>query len=35
MKIKEIAEKIDAQKVMNVIAMNEISGNTAIAYRFK
>lgn len=34
MKIKEIAEKIDAHKVMDAIAMNEISGNTAVAYRF-
>lgn len=34
MKIKDIAKNIDAVKVMNVIALNEISGNTAIAYRF-
>lgn len=34
MKIKEIAEKIDAHKVMDAIAMNEISGNLSVAYRF-
>ena len=34
MKIKDIAKNIDAVKVMNVIALNEISGNTAVAYRF-
>lgn len=34
MKIKDIVKKIDAVKVMNIIALNEISGNKAIAYRF-
>ena len=34
MKVKEIAEKIDAHKVMDAIAMNEISGNLSVAYRF-
>lgn len=34
MKIKEIAEKIDAHKVMDAIAMNEISGNLSVPYRF-
>lgn len=34
MKIKEIAEKINVHKVMNVIAINEISGNLSVAYHF-
>lgn len=34
MKVKEIARYIDAEKVMDIIALNEISGNTAVAYRF-
>lgn len=34
MQIKEIAEKINVQKVMDAIAMNEISGNLSVAYRF-
>lgn len=34
MQIKKIAEKINVQKVMDAIAMNEISGNLSVAYRF-
>lgn len=34
MNINEIVKNIDIEKVMEAIALNEISGNTAVAYRF-
>lgn len=34
MKVKDIAAKIDPEKVMNIIATNEIDGILSVAYRF-